>query len=141
MASYTKFDQFVEDMAKGVHDLSANTLKVMLTNVAPLATDAVKADITEIAAGSGYSAGGNTPAITSCVQTSGVLKLILVDTTFTASGGSIGPFRYVVLYNDTPVSPAKPLIAWWDKGSSITLDDGESLLVDFSGTNGVLQTT
>lgn len=58
---------------------------------------------------------------------------------FTAAGGPIGPFRYAVLYNDTPTSPADPLIGWWDYGSSITLLNGETLPVDFDPTTGVIQ--
>lgn len=138
MATYNKFQAFVENVAEKVHNLGADTLKVMLTNSAPIATNALKGDLTDIGAGNGYTAGGATPSITSSAQTSGTYKLVLGDVTFLAAGGSIGPFRYVVLYNDTPTSPAKPLIAWWDYGSSITLADGESFVVDFDGTNGVL---
>ena len=138
MASYNKFNQFVEDLAKKVHNLSADTLKVALTNTAPVATNTIFSNITEISAGNGYSAGGNTPTISSCAQSSGTLKLVLADTVFTASGGSVGAFRYVVLYNSTPTSPLKPLISWWDYGSSITLADTETFTVDFDGTNGVL---
>src|SRR3954469_10669097 len=109
MASFSKFNQFAEDLAAGVHNLKTGTshvLKVLLTNTAPVATNAVKADLTEISAGNGYSAGGTTATFTSGVQLSGTYKLVLSDVTFTASGGSIGTFRYVVLYNDTPTSPA-----------------------------------
>lgn len=134
MATYVKFQQFVEDLGTGVHDLNADTIKVMLTNSAPnAATHAVKADLTEISAGNGYTAGGfdiqNTYS-----QTSGTGSLAAVDVTITASGGSIGPFRYAVWYNDTPTSPADPLIGYADYGSSITLADGEDLLVDFPAT-------
>ena len=139
MASFNKFQAFVENVAEKVHDLGADTLKVMLTNSAPVATNTVLANLTEISAGNGYTAGGTAANISSSAQSSGTYKLVLDDVTFTASGGSIGPFRYAVLYNDTPTSPADPLIGWWDYGSSITLADGESLLVDFDGTNGVLQ--
>lgn len=138
MATYNKFQVFVENVAEKVHNLGADTLKVMLTNSAPIATNALKGDLTDISAGNGYTAGGTAPSITSSAQTSGTYKLVLGDITFLASGGSIGPFRYVVLYNDTPSSPAKPLIAWWDYGSAVTLADGESFVVDFDGTNGVL---
>jgi hypothetical protein len=142
MATFNKFQAFVENLSEGVHNLGANTLKVMLVNSpAPLNTNSVKADLTEISAGSGYTAGGGTPSITSSSQTSGTYKLVLGDVVFTASGGSIGPFRYAVLYNDTPTSPADPLIGWYDYGSSITLADGESLTVDFDPTNGVIQLT
>lgn len=139
MAAFVKFNQFVEDVAKKVHNLNSDTLKVMLTNTAPAAANAVKADITEIAAGNGYTAGGNTAAFTSGAQTSGTYKLVLADpTTWTASGGSIGPFRYAVLYNDTPASPLKPLIGYWDYGSSVTLASGEQFTVDLDQVNGVL---
>lgn len=137
MASFNKFNSFVEALAEKKHDLGADTLKVLLTNTAPVATNAVKADLTEISGGNGYTAGGNTAAVTSSAQTSGTYKLVLGDpATFTASGGSIGPFRYAVLYNDTAASDE--LIGWWDYGSSITLADGESFAVDFDPTTGVL---
>lgn len=140
MAAFNKFNQFTEDVAEKVHNLGADTLKVMLVNSpAPVATNSVKADLTEIAAGNGYSAGGTAATITSSAQSSGTYKLVLADVVFTASGGSIGPFRYAVLYNDTPTAPADPLIAWWDYGSSITLNAGETFTVDFDATNGVLQ--
>lgn len=141
-SAFNKFNQFTENLAKGVHNLNTDTLKVLLTNTAPVATNAVKTDITEISAGNGYTAGGNSAAITSCVQTTGVLKLILANpATWTAAGGSIGPFRYAVLYDDTPASPLKPLIGWYDYGSSVTLAAGEQFQVAFDGTNGVLTVT
>lgn len=137
MASFNKFNSFVEALAEKKHDLGADTLKVLLTNTAPIATNSVKADLTEISAGNGYTAGGNTASVTSSAQTSGTYKLVLGDpATWTASGGSIGPFRYAVLYNDTAAS--KELIGWWDYGSSITLAAGESFAVDFDPTTGVL---
>ncbi|WP_374453815.1 hypothetical protein [Phenylobacterium sp.] len=138
MAAFNKFNQFVEDLAEKVHNLGSDTLKVLLTNTTPAATNAVKADLTEISAGNGYTAGGTAATVSSSAQTSGTYKLTLADVVFTASGGSIGPFRYAVLYNDTPTSPADPLIGWYDYGSSITLADTETLTVDFDATNGVL---
>jgi hypothetical protein len=138
MASFNKFNIFVQDVGNGVHNLSSNACKVMLTNTAPSASNAVFADITEIAAGNGYTAGGNAASITSYTQTSGTAKLILADpATWTASGGSIGPFRYAVLYNSTPTSPLKPLIGYWDYGSSVTLAAGETFTVDLDQSNGV----
>lgn len=137
MATFNKFQPFVEYQAEGALNLGSDTLKVMLTNTAPLATNGVKTDITEISAGNGYTAGGTAATISSSSQTSGTYKLVLADVVFTASGGSIGPFRYAVLYDDT--STAKVLIGYWDYGSSITLASGESITVDFSATNGVLQ--
>ena len=139
MASYNKFNQFVEDVAEKVHNLGADTLKVALINSpAPVATNSVFADLTEISAGSGYTAGGTQAAISSSAQSSGTYKLVLADVVFTASGGTIGPFRYPTLYNDTPSSPADPLIAWHDYGSSITLQDTETFTWDANASTGIL---
>lgn len=138
MAAFTKFNSFVENIAEKVMNLGSDTLKVMLTNVAPVATNAVKADLTEISAGNGYAAGGTAINITASSQTAGLYKLVGDDVVFTASGGTIGPFRYVVIYDDTPTSPADPLIGFFDYGSSITLQSGETFTVDFDQTNGIL---
>jgi hypothetical protein len=131
MAAYNKFQAFVEHIAEKVHDLGADTLKLYLSNATPSASaDVVKADLAEISGGNGYTAGGHTITITgSCTY-----SLVGNDVTITASGGSIGPFQYVVLYNDTPTSPADPLIAWWDYGSALTLNSGESLTIDFGSS-------
>lgn len=135
MATYNKFNVYVEDLVEGVHDWDAHTFKLLLTNTAPVATNTVKANLTEITAGNGYTAGGGTTTITTS-QASGVAKAVGTDVTWTASGGTIGPFRYVVLYNDTPTSPADPLVAWWDYGSAITLNSGDSFTADVNPTNG-----
>ena len=138
MAAFTKFNAFVENLAEGKFGLGTDTLKVYLSNTTPdAAADGVKADLAEISAGNGYTAGGNTASITSSSQTSGTYKLVLGDpATWTASGGSIGPFRYAVLYSDTAASDE--LIGYWDYGTSITLADGESFAVDFDPSTGVL---
>lgn len=141
MAVFNKVHIFVENLAEKVHNLGSDTLKIALSNTAVLNTNAVYADITPISPGNGYTAGGATLNVTGSVQTAGVYKLTVDDVVFTASGGTIGPFRYVVMYNDTPTSPAKPLIGWYDYGSSITLNPGETLTVDFDQTNGVLTIT
>jgi len=133
MATYNKYEIFVQHMWDKVHDLfgTTDTCKIALTNTAPtLSTNAVLADITEISAGNGYSAGG-TDAQNDSTRTGGTVTLTGVDVVFTASGGSIGPFRYSVFYNDTPTSPADPLIAEWDYGSGVTLAAGETFTVDF----------
>ena len=137
MATFNKFNSFVEDLAEKVHNLGSDTLKIALTNSAPVATDTVLANITQISNGNGYTTGGATASITSSSQTSGTYKLVLGDVTFTATG-SMGPFRYAVLYNDTPTSPADPLIGWYDYGSSVTLAANETFTVDFDPSNGVL---
>ena len=141
MVAYNKFQVFVENMAEGVHNLGADTLKVALSNTAPVATNTILANITQIAAGNGYTAGGTQATISASAHTTGTYKLTLADVVFTATGGSMAAFRYAVLYNDTPTSPADPLIAWWDNGSSITLAVGESCTIDFDATNGVFQLT
>ena len=138
MATFNKHNQFVEDVAEKVHNLQSDTLKNLLTNTLPLATNAVRADLTELGAGNGYTSGGNQAVVSSSAQSSGTYKLVLADVVFTASGGSIGPFRYTDLYNDTPTSPVDPLIGWYDYGSSITLLTGETFTVDYDATNGVL---
>lgn len=138
MASFNKFDSFVEALAEKVHNLGSDTLKVYLSNDTPSASaDAVKADLAEISAGNGYTAGGNTATQLSSTQTGGLYKLVLGDpATWTASGGPIGPFRYAVLYNYTASN--EELIGWWDYGSSITLSAGDTFTVDFDATTGVL---
>jgi hypothetical protein len=144
--SFNKFYQLTEDLAGGVHKWNVggagpNVLKLMLTNVAPIVTDSVKANLTEIAAGNGYVAGGTPMGNVDCQQVSGVAKLVGDDVIFTASGGPIGPFRYVVIYNDTPTSPADPLIGWWDYGSSVTLGNGLVFTVNLSQVDGILTIT
>ena len=134
MAAAVKFQKFVRDLGLGVHNLDTGALKVYLTNAAPnAATHTVKADLADISAGNGYVAGG--ADITGVyAESGGTGTLTATDVTFTASGGTVGPFRYAVLYNDTPTSPADPLIQYWDYGSAITLADGETFTVDFGAS-------
>lgn len=139
MASFNKFQKFVQDLANGVYNLGSDSLKVMLTNTAPVATNHLLADLTEISAGNGYTAGGTATSTTSSTETSGTEILIVGNVVFTASGGTIGPFRYAVLYDATPTSPLKPLIGWWDYGSSITLNSGDTFTWTPDAVNGVLQ--
>lgn len=133
MASFVKFECFSETLAEKVHNLDTDTLKIYLSNTAPnVATHTVKADIAEISAGNGYTSGGeDTQNATS--RTGGTTSVTGVDVTWTASG-AIGPFRYVILYNDTPTSPADPLIGYWDYASSISLASGETFTADFGAS-------
>lgn len=134
MVTYNKFDVFVEDLTDAIHDLfgTNDLLKIMLVNSpAPVATNSVKADLTEIAAGNGYTAGGEDTQ-NSGARATGTFTLQGTKVVWTAASGSIGPFRYVVLYNDTPAAPLDPLIAWWDYGSGLTLNDGETFSVKFN---------
>ena len=136
MAAFSKFNSFVGDLAGKIHNLNSDTLKLMLTDVAPVATNTVKANITEIAAGNGYSAGGSAAAFVSGNDTAGLYKLILSQVSWTATGGSIAQFRYVVLYNSTAASGN--LIGWWDYGAEINLTVGNTFTAALDQTNGVL---
>lgn len=141
MATFNKFQDFVEQVLKGVHNFSTHTFKVALTNSAPVATNTILANITQIAATGGYSAGGYTLDSVTLAETTGTAKVTIADETITAVGGSVGPFRYLVIYNDTATSPADALIGWYDYGSALTLATGESLTIDFDATNGVFTLT
>ena len=135
MAAYVKYETFVQHLMDKVHDLfgTTDTLKVALTNSAPnVATHAVLADVTQISGGTGYTTGGNDTQNDS-TRTGGTVTMTGTDIVWTASG-SMGALRYAVLYNDTPTSPADPLIAYWDYGSSVTLSTGETFTVDFGAS-------
>ncbi len=134
MAVFNKFQDFVEQLGLGKHNLDTDVLKIMLSNTAVLNTNTIKANITEIAAGNGYTAGGTDAAGVYSETPAGTGSLTCTDVVWTAAAGTIGPFRYVVLYNDTTAAPVKPLIGWWDYGSSITLADTETFTADFGAT-------
>ena len=107
-----------------------------LTNTAPNATDTQLSNITQISGTNGYTTGGTQATQVSSAQTSGTYKLVLNDVTFLASGGNMGTFRYAVLYNDTATNDE--LIGYWDYGASVSLTNGNSFVVDFDGSTGVL---
>lgn len=131
MAAFNKFNQFAEDLGLGLHNLNTATLRVYLSNTAPdAAADLVKADLAEIAGGNGYTALGEDVQNTFS-ESAGTGTLVGVDVTWTATG-AVGPFRYVVLYNDT--AAGDPLIGWWDYGSSISLATGETFTTDFGAS-------
>lgn len=136
MATFTKFNSFVEAVAEQLHDLASDQLVIALTAAAnaPVATDTVLTDLTEI---SYTNLSSRNITTTSSSQTSGTYKLVLTDLVLTASGGSVGPLRYVVIYNGTATNDE--LVAFYDYGSEITLSDTETLTIDFNPTNGVLQ--
>lgn len=124
MATVTLFNSFSEAAAEGKHDLSTDTLKVVLTNAAPSVSNTVLADITEIAAGNGYTTGGVTATVDASTQSGGVYSLVLSGVSWTASGGDIATNRYAVLYNDT--STGDLLIAYADFGVSAVIANGNT---------------
>lgn len=142
MAAYNKFNIFTQDICEGAHSFKSGgaTYKVLLTNTAPVATNAVYADIsaTELANGGGYTTGGTTSAMSDSTA-SGTEKVLATNTTFTGSGGGTASFRYVVIYNSSQTTPLKPLVCWFDYGSSIALAAGDTFTVSFDGTNGLFQ--
>lgn len=143
MAAFVKLPGFVEHLAEKVHNLGSDQLALALSNTAPgseatppsgATAACVLANVTQIS----YTNISSRNLITaSSTQTSGTYRLVISDLTLTASG-TVGPFRYVYIYNDTPTSPADPLIGYYDYGSSLTLYNGETLTLDFDGVNGVL---
>lgn len=143
MASFNKFYCFVQDVANALHDMKTGTThvyKVYLTNTAPVATNTVYNTPADLLAGNGYTAGGNSVGTVTGAQTTGTFKFAGgTDPSWTASGGSIGPFQYAVLYNST--SSTKPLIGWWDYGTAITLTNGNTFTIDLDQTNGILTIT
>ena len=135
MATYNKFQSFVEAISEKVHNLGSDTLTIALTAAAnaPVNTNTVLANLTEI---SYTNLSARNVTISASAQSSGTYKLTLADLVLTASG-AVATFRYVVLYNDTATNDE--LIAWWDYGSNVTLASGDTFTIDFDVTNGVLQ--
>ena len=141
MATFNKVNDFVEALAEKVHDLGSDTLTVALSNTAPgsetsdptASGNGVLANVTEIT----YTNLSSRAITTSASEESGgTYKLTLTDLVLTASGGSVGPFRYVYIYNDTATNDE--IIGYYDYGSSVTLNDGDTFTLDFDGSNGVL---
>lgn len=135
-SAWNKFQDFSEQLSRGVHDFDAHTFKIALTNTAPIATQTTwnVTDHPAPAAANGYTAGGTATTI-SISETTGTTTVSGTQVVFTATAGGIGPFRYAVLYNDTATSPADAAIAYFDYGSSITLGDTETLTLKFNNAS------
>ena len=133
MATWTKFQDYAEQKNKAVHNWATHTFKIALTNTAPVATQATwnTTDHPAPAAANGYSAGGSATTITTS-EVAGTMTVQGTQIVFTATAGGIGPFRYAVLYNS---SAADAAVAFTDYGTSITLNDGESLTVKFNNAS------
>lgn len=136
MATYQKFNSFVEAVAEKAHNLGSDTLKVALCAAAnaPVASNTILANLTEI---SYTNLSARTLTTSSSSQTSGTYKLVLADLSLSASGGSVAPFRYIVIYNDTATN--KELIGFYDYGSEVTLAGGDQFVIDFDAGTGVIQ--
>lgn len=143
MATFNKLNGFVEMLAEKTHDLGADQLVVALSDTAPGSestpptgptADCVLANVTEI---SYVNLSSRNLTTSSSSQSGGTYKLVIADITLTATG-SVGPFRYVYIYNSSATAYTDPLIGYYDYGSSITLANGETFTIDFDGTNGVL---
>jgi hypothetical protein len=133
-SAWNKFNDFSEQLVRGVHDFDANTFKVVLTNSAPVATNTILTDITQIANGGGYTTGGETTTVT-VVEASGTTTVSGTEIVWTGSGSGFGPFRYAVLYNDSSTSPADALIAWFDYGSALSVGAGETFTLKFNNAS------
>lgn len=137
MATYNKFQDYVEQMKRGVHDWGSHTFRIALTNTLPVNTQTSFLPGSlhpPPAAANGYTAGGSTTTIT-VSETGGTVTIQGTQVVFTATAGGIGPFRYAILYNDSATSPADALVGWWDYASSITLNDTETFTVKFNNTS------
>lgn len=133
MAAFNKFQQFAEDLCKGVHNLTSDatctiTVALCATANAPVATNSVLANLTQI---SYTNLSSRVVTGITAEHTTGTVTITADNLVLTASGGSVAAFQYVALYNDDPTSPADPLIGWYDIGSAITLADGETLTIRF----------
>ena len=130
MAAFNKFNAFVLDVANAKHDMktgTAQTYKVYLTNTAPVATNTVYNTPADLSTANGYTATGTTIGTITGSQTTGTFSFSGgTNPAWTASGGSIGPFQYAVLYN---TSGTTPLIGWWDYGTAVTVTNGNTFTV------------
>jgi hypothetical protein len=131
MASFVRYECFSETLAEKAHNLDTDVIKCALSNTAPnVATHTTLADITDLTTGGGYTAGGEDTQ-NSTSRSGAVTSVVGVDITWTASGATIGPFRYAIIYNDTT---SDNLIGYWDYGSSVTLQIGEQFVVNFGAS-------
>jgi hypothetical protein len=136
VAAYNKFQNFVEDLCKAVHDFQAagHVFKIYLSNTVPSASlDLIKTDLAEIAGGGGYTA-GETDVQNTLAEAAGTATVSGTKVVWTATAAGIGPFQYVVLYNDTSTAPVDPLVSWWDYGTPLTLADTETFSVKFNAS-------
>ena len=141
MATQNKFNSYTTDLTAGKHDWSTHVFKIALSNTAPVATNTILANIAQITAANGYTSGGNATTVTKA-NAAGVETISGTQVVFTAVTAAMAAFRYAVLYNDTQTTPVKPLVSWIDYGSSLTLQVGDSLTIQFNSVSpGAINTT
>jgi hypothetical protein len=133
-SAWNKFNDFSEQLVRGVHDFDANTFKVVLvlSTDTPVVSDTILSNIDQVVNGGGYTTGGETTTIT-IAEVSGTTTVSGTEIVWTGTGSGFGPFRYAVLYNDTAAND--PLIAWFDYGSLISVGAGETFTLRFSTTS------
>ncbi|MGH1352122.1 MAG: hypothetical protein ACRBBN_15130 [Methyloligellaceae bacterium] len=136
---FTFTNQFHQDVHHAVHNFDTHQYNVLFTNTQPLVSDAVLADLTEITPGDGYPAGGIALTKVSSIQTAGIFRHIVQDDVASASGGPIGPFQWVALYNVTQTTPLKPVVGWWDMGQPTTILDGDDWPMNFDDVEGIIR--
>jgi hypothetical protein len=136
MATFNKFNSFVEALAEKVHNLGSDTLTVALSNTLPVNTNTQLSNITQISytnIQNGTTTGRNLAGVTSA-QITGTYKLDANDLVLTATG-TVPTFRYVVLYNDTATNDE--LIGWYDYGATVDLLNGETFTITWDAA-GIL---
>lgn len=141
-SSYGKVQDYAEQVNKAVHNWSAHTFKIALSNTSIAGTVADLSGVTQISSGGGYTAGaggGYTLDTVTLTESSGTAKVTIADEVITATGGAIGTHRYYYLYNDSATSPADAGVCILDYGSALSLADTETLTIDFDATNGLWQ--
>lgn len=139
MASFNKYNAFVEDLAEKVHNLGSDSLYIALASGlnANSGSTSLLSGVGEIVQGNGYIKSGLPCAVSSSAQTGGFYKLVLTSpAAWTGTPSAMAAFRYAVLYNDTAAND--PLIGYWDYGSTVTLNSGETFTVTLDSTNGVI---
>jgi hypothetical protein len=134
-ATFNKFQDFVEQLGLAKHQLNTDQLNITLTDAAPVATNTILSNITQISGTNGYTTNGSDSTNT-WAETTGTATLTGTKVVFTCVTGPMGPFRYVVLHNETQVtSPVRPLVGWWDYAAEVTLQIGETFSVKFNSSD------
>lgn len=134
MAAYNKFEDFAEQICKAVHNVGSDTWKVALTNSAPVSTNTILANITQIAGNNGYTTGGTATTLSNS-ESGGTMTVSGTQVVFTGGTATMADFRYAVLYNDTASSPADALVAWWDYAATVTLAPSETFTIKFNNAS------